>query len=217
LGVTSLYDLINVSKDTMIEKIGEANGSKLYYELNSLIDGSKITPDYIIMGALGFSSIAHKKWQAILRYTTVQELYDMYRTSSSMEEFHFKLNSKIPNLGEVTSHTIVKEFPFFEKDIIFIAGLEIAGFVSKSSLANYDFKAQIRFTGIRNKQLSELLCNAGYDADDSSSVTKKTNILIVPFEGFSSSKVQKAPKECIIVPIDEFKNNMEKYIGEKLI
>ena len=217
LGVSSLYDLVNIPKDIMIEKIGEANGSKLYYELNSLIDGSKITPDYIIMGALGFSSIAHKKWQAILKRITIQELYDLYRTSSSTEEFRFKLISKIPNLGEVTSYTIAKEFQFFEKDIIFIAGLEIAGFVSKSSLGNYDFKAQIRFTGIRNKQLSELLCNAGYDADDSSSVTKKTNILIVPYEGFSSTKVQKAPEGCLIIPIDEFKNNMEKYIGEKLI
>ena len=71
---------------------------------------------------------------------------------------------------------------------------------------------QIRFTGFRNKQLSELLCNAGYDADDNSAVTKRTSILLVPYEGFTSSKVSKASSECKIVGYDNFIANMENYI-----
>ena len=68
---------------------------------------------------------------------------------------------------------------------------------------------------IRNKQLSELLCNAGYDADDSSSVTKKTDILLVPYEGFSSSKVNKVSESCKVIPIDQFISNMDQFLDDK--
>ena len=74
---------------------------------------------------------------------------------------------------------------------------------------------QIRFTGCRDQQLAELLCNAGYDADDSS-VTKKTDILLIPYKGFVSGKVTKAPQNCMIVPIADFKSNMEFYLREKV-
>ena len=51
------------------------------------------------------------------------------------------------------------------------------------------------------------------DADDSS-VTKKTNILLIPYEGFSSSKVTKAQSipGIKIIPINDFLANMENYV-----
>ena len=51
---------------------------------------------------------------------------------------------------------------------------------NKLGVSNDD-KIQIRFTGIRNLQLSELLINKGYDADPNGAVTKRTNILIIPY------------------------------------
>lgn len=211
LGKSHLYELFEIDDDTIREKLGEADGTSFILSLRSL--RSNPIKDYIVMGSLGFTSIAHKKWQSILQYITIGNIFDLYQRSRSEEEFRQALILRIPNLGEVTSYTIAKEFPFFEKDIIEILKWNIIDSFGNSN----EGKLQIRFTGIRNKQLSELLINAGYDADDSSSVTKKTDILIVPYEGFSSNKTKKISDKCIIVPIDEFINNMDKYIGEKLL
>ena len=142
----------------------------------------------------------------ILEYITIKELYNSYKSNN------IDFINSIPNLGTVTRQTIVNEFGFFEKDIECILSWNIIDSFGKSNSS----KAQIRFTGIRNKQLSQLLCNNGYDADDNSSVTKKTDILLVPYEGFSSTKLKKVRPDCKIIPINEFIDNMESYIGEKL-
>lgn len=212
LGKTHLYELVNLNKEWLIDKLGVADGNSFVNVMYNLTH-DKLN-DYIIMGALGFTSIAHKKWQNILRQITLNDLYNLYLSCKTEDEFRCKLISIIPNIGEVTSYTIAKEFPFFEKDIIEILKW---GNLVNSFGASTDYKAQIRFTGIRNKQLSELLCNAGYDADDSSSAGKKTDILLVPYEGFSSNKINKVGENCKIIPIDEFITNMDKYIGEKLL
>ena len=211
LGKSHLCELFEIDDDIIREKLGEADGTSFILSLRSL--RSNPIKDYIVMGSLGFTSIAHKKWQSILQYITIGDMFDLYQRSRFEEEFRQALILRIPNLGEVTSYTIAKEFPFFERDIIEILKWNIIDSFGNSN----EGKLQIRFTGIRNKQLSELLINAGYDADDSSSVTKKTDILIVPYEGFSSTKTKKISDKCIIVPIDEFINNMDKYIGEKLL
>ena len=212
LNKTHLYELIDLSEEWLINKLGVADGASFKRAIYDLTH-NKLN-DYIIMGSLGFTSIAHKKWKAILNFISLKDLYNLYLSCKVEEEFRQKLLSVIPNLGEITSYTIAKEFPFFEKDIISI--LSWSNLIDSFGTAT-DYKAQIRFTGIRNKQLSELLCNAGYDADDSSSVSKKTDILLVPYEGFSSTKVQKVGPSCRVIPIDEFINNMDKYIGEKLL
>ena len=72
---------------------------------------------------------------------------------------------------------------------------------------------KIRFTGVRNKQLAELLNTAGCDAGEGS-ITKDTDILLIPYEGFTSSKVTKAMSnpQIKIVPIQQFIDNMNDYI-----
>ena len=53
----------------------------------------------------------------------------------------------------------------------------------------------------------------GYDADGNAAVTKSTDILLVPVEGFSSTKINNAPESCLIVAIDDFRANMDKYLS----
>lgn len=210
LGKNHLWELINLSPNYIIEKLGEANGASLINILNNLVDNP--IKDYILMGSLGFTSIAHKKWESILSQITITDLYSLYKTCKSENEFREKIIEIIPKIGDITSWTIAREFPFFEKDILEI----INRFNIINSFGNLkEGKLQIRFTGIRNKQLSELLCNAGYDADDSSSVTKKTDILLVPYEGFSSSKVNKVSESCKVIPIDQFIGNMDQFLDDK--
>ena len=203
-----LYKLFNHDRDFYVNTLGEADGNRFANILNDLRINA--IQDYIVLGAIGFTGIAHKKWQSILQQVSLKELYSMYTTAGySVDEFRYHLINIIPNIGEVTAWTIAKEFEFFLKDIEEILTWDL---VESKGFAYT--KAQIRFTGCRNKQLSERLCNAGYDADDSSSASKKTDILLVPYEGFQSSKVSKVSEKCKIIPIQEFIDNMDKYIGE---
>jgi hypothetical protein len=51
----------------------------------------------------------------------------------------------------------------------------------------------------------------GYDASDKS-VTKDTFILLIPHNGYTSSKLSKVGPDTKVIPIEEFKNNMSKYL-----
>ena len=84
-----------------------------------------------------------------------------------------------------------------------------------NSYGSNDVKqVEIRFTGCRNLQLSQQLCNLGYDADQNSSVTKNTDILLIPMSGFTSSKVNKVSERCLIIPIADFIANMDSILKQ---
>ena len=209
LGRTHLYELANISEKELREKLGEADTINFQNIMRNLL--TQPQKDYIIMGALGFSSIAHKKWQSILQYIKLQDLFSLYQSCGNLDEFRMMLQRTIPNIGDVTCNTIATEWYFFIPDIEFILKNMI---IVDSYGSSNEGKMQIRFSGIRNKQLSEQLNTRGYDADDSGSVTKNTDILLIPYEGFSSSKVTKAMKnpQTKIIPIQEFIDNMDNYI-----
>jgi NAD-dependent DNA ligase len=212
LSVYHLHSLMCLGEINFVKKLGNADGKAFYQSLVAL--RSNPLKDYIIMGSLGFTSLAHKKWKDLLEKITVRELYELYLSCRSGEEFREKLLSI--GASDSVATTISTEFPFFEKDIIEILRWNNLVDTKNNSSNSIDF--HIRFSGVRNKQLSELLCKVGYDADDNSAVGKNTDILLVPYDGFTSSKVNKArsiPK-CKIVPIQEFIDNMESYIGMRI-
>ena len=74
-------------------------------------------------------------------------------------------------------------------------------------------KKIVRFSGVRDEALCRYLQSIGVDANGNAGVTKYTDILIVPYEGFTSSKTARVTPNTIIVPIDQFKANMDKYIS----
>lgn len=213
LGKTHLYELPMYSELDLVNLLGEADGKGFYSTIRALM--TEPIKDYIIMGALGFSSIAHKKWQTILLNISIKELYKAYiDCNEDYHTFRYYLSKTLPGLGEVTCNTIAEEWNFFRDDIAFI--------VNNMNIVNTkgsgDAKMQIRFSGVRNSQLAQQLITAGYDADDNSSITKKTDILLVPYDGFTSGKVEKAKMyNTKIVPIDEFMNNIIAYIGEDIL
>ena len=55
------------------------------------------------------------------------------------------------------------------------------------------------------------------DISGSSTVTKNTNILLVPHAGFSSTKMNKIGDACKVIPIDVFKANPLAYIDPKYL
>ena len=64
-------------------------------------------------------------------------------------------------------------------------------------------RISIRFTGCRDKDLCEFLMSLGIDASAEKSVTKQTDILIVPYDGFESSKTRKLGKIGKITTLSE--------------
>ena len=188
--------------------LGEVDGTNMMTILDKFYKTP--TPDYILIGALGFTGIARKKWQSILRCITIQDLYNIYtQYGKNKEQFREVLNQNIASLGEITSITLANEFEFFEKDIEFILSLPIVNSYGTSLNT-----VEIRFTGCRNLQLSEHLCNLGYDADQNSGVTKNTKILLIPYDGFKSNKVNKVSDTCLVIPINDFIQNMDSILSK---
>jgi len=205
LGVYSFKDLFTLSEE-QLQIIGPTNAFNFFQAMNTL----KTTPiyDYQIIGALGFTSIAAKTWKLIFNEFTIKEIFD----SIQFEKSHaFILLSNIKGIGEATARTIIEEYPLFEKDIDFI----IREFNILDSKGQEE-RIQIRFTGCRPRDLADKLQSMGFDADCDGSVTKKTKILVVPYETFQSTKISKAPEECLIIPVDKLQENFDKYLGKYL-
>jgi len=115
----------------------------------------------------------------------------------------------IKGIGRATAVTICTEREEFYDDLLAVL-YEMPNVAS--SLGMLEAKS-IRFTGVRDKELCDYLVSLGLDANGNGGVTKTTDILIVPYEGFTSSKTAKAGPNTIIVGIDTFKANIDKYIS----
>ena len=208
-----LYKLfqVDLNSNFYIDRLGNADGIAFVDALKHILNDP--WQDSVIIGSIGFTGIANKKWQSILSSITLRELNDLYLSSSNPDEFRFKIVARVPNIGEATANTIANEWSFFEPDIALILNsVHLSDTMSRGASLG-----EIRFTGFRNSQLAEQLNTLGYDASDSA-VTKKTNILLIPYEGFTSSKVAKAKTnpDTKIIPVQDFIDNSDKYIGVKL-
>jgi len=187
--------------------LGPTNKITLY----NLIQGMKSKPlsDYKMMEALGFSDIAGKTWKKILSEISLLDIYKQYHSDNNV------LRSVLVNIrgiGTVTADTIVSEFEMYDDDIKYM--IEHSLYVP-TVLGSEESSIQIRFTGFRDAELEELLQSKGLDADGNSGVTKKTTILLVPYAGHTSTKIDKARKNgTTIIPVKEFVSNMSMYLPD---
>jgi NAD-dependent DNA ligase len=199
LNVHSFTDIMNLDYDTAIRALGDANGRKIIDRLNEL--KSKPTPEYMYFGALGFTNVAQRTWKTIFEQVKPLELINVLESRNLKSLYN--LISHISGIGKATTELIYNEYPFFRNDIHTILTrmniIETKGSTSQIS---------VRFTGIRDKAFSQWLRDKGYDADDNASVTKTTNILLVPVAGYESNKTRKAGPNTRIVPISLFMNEV---------
>lgn len=206
IGKYHFHELIKVTEEEVTNVLGPGNASNFIIAVNELL--TKPTEDYRLVGSLGFTSVAAQTWKLIFKEYTLKEFY--YSVLSDVlngTDLVYSRIINIKNIGKATADTIMNEFSYFQKDIESI--IENCNVIDSKNLST---KKQIRFTGCRNKQLEQQLCNDGYDADGNASVTKQTDILIIPYDGFSSTKTAKVSENTMIIPIDEFINNMNKYL-----
>lgn len=200
-GYDHLFKLKDLSLDYLIKKLGDANGRTFYQIIQSLLHDT--WKDYVVIGALGFSGMAAKTWKGILERVRLDDII----LSNDLPSL---LSQNVPNIGPKRIQTIMDEIDFFMQDLTFISkGMNIERSYGKTN----DSGIQIRFSGVRNQQLVELLSTIGFDIDDSG-VTKNTKILIVPYNGFESGKTKKAQQYgATIISLEDFFKHSEELIG----
>lgn len=199
LGTKSLSQLLNYTYED-VKELGPLTAEKLLMRINEI----KNTPmyDYKLMGSIGFTGIAVETWKKILNVVPLISI-----AVETDDRLYQKLIA-IRGIGDVTANTIVKERHDLYSDISEIINLT-------NIILTYGFKDGkiIRFTGCRpSEDLYDYLTNKGCDARGDAGVTKSTDILVVPYNGFTSSKTSKVSDTCIIVDMAEFSQNTDKYI-----
>lgn len=199
LGILSFTELMTIDGNIVIEKLGEKNGMK-FINMREQFRNTPI-PDYRIIGALGFTSVATETWKKILRQIPIDALI-----SRPTQDVYLELVG-IKGIGKVTAEVVSNELPAFYRDIDTIRKLPKLQFTYATR------QITIRWTGCRDQELEDALTNLGYDANSKSGVTKATDLLIVPYTGYSSTKMNKIGPNTIIVAVDEFKKNMNYYLG----
>lgn len=183
LGISNLSGLLNLSRQDILNKIGSTiMTDKLLARINDI--KTKPWYDYQLIGAIGFTSISTTRWKLIL---SEMPLSSIIHTRSDNDLFNCM--KTIKGVGPVIADTIVHERRALLPDL---ATIENMPNVIKTYGAMKDNGIQVRFSGIRDANLEEQLRNAGYDCDSKKGVTNKTNFLIVPYIGFTSTKVTKA-------------------------
>lgn len=200
LGKFTFRSLMEASLEEL-SILGEVNAKKIKDQIDNI--KNSIIPDYRIISCLGFTNIREKKWKLILEKYTLKELFN----HDSLAETLPVLLGKIKGIGKTTIDTIVDEYNYFIEDIYYI--FNNLNYTDTKGSAR---KKKIRFTGVRDKDLVDNLEALGYDIGEGS-ITKDTDIVLVPYEGFTSTKTAKAVSYgTLIVPIDEFRRNMKNYL-----
>lgn len=183
---------------------GDVESANMTNEVSRIIHDKSIT-DADWIGALGFDNISSKTWKQILSAIKLKDLNELLM---NMEYDKVRaILSQIKGIGTATIETLISEYEFFKDDILFILG-----YINPSPYVATNGKV-IRATGFRDGELFKKLRSLGCDADDNGSLTRNTDILLVPTPNFSSTKTAKAMQYGVtIVDVNEFKNNISSYI-----
>lgn len=194
----TLTELLDLTIED-VEFLGDITSQKFIDRMNEL--KTKEIYDYKIIGSLGFDGIAIEKWKLILSHYTLQEILNMDEETLKQSIVNIK------GIGPITADIICNEFEFFRTDLNTIS--RMSNVVTSKGVKS---GKSIRFTGFRDRTLMNLLCDMGHDATDGG-VTKSTDILLIPYETFTSTKLKKVGENTQIVPVNEFRDNMEKYLN----
>lgn len=195
--IRNLSDLINIKIDDVL-CLGEQESKNFMNRLEEFLNTTMY--DYRLVGALGFTNVSEERWKLILNKISIEELI------TNDEILRTKLLS-IKGIGPNIADTIVSEIEVFYDDLVAI--LKLPNMVSSYGIK---FGKKIRFTGCRDQELVDRLSLLGYDIKNNSSITKDTDIILVPDEGYHVDKMDKAGPDCIVVPLDDFKDNIDRYL-----
>ena len=199
LQVTSFTELMTITDDRL-EVLGETNSVKFRARIKEF--QTKPLYDYELIGALGFTDVSTKSWKAILHEFTIKELLNL----SEMDPGTFANTIiEVRGIGKTTVSTIISELDTFKNDIVFISNMPNVSSSKASAPA-----MKIVMTGFRDEELVNQMKEKGIELTGGS-ITKDTALLVIPYKGFTSSKVDKANKYKVpITSVEDFRLNYLK-------
>lgn len=200
LKTKSFSELMSYTKEYLSNYLGDITADKLLDRINEI----KTTPiyDYKILGAIGFTGVASETWRKILNVITINEIICL-----SDNELQDAL-MQIKGIGPRTIDIIIHERIHLMPDLKLINSFQNV-IISKGLKQG----KTIRYTGCRpDQQLTDYLTSLGCDARPDAGVTKTTDILVVPYYGFSSSKVNKVGDQTIVIDMAAFSQDPDKYV-----
>jgi DNA ligase (NAD+) len=169
------------------------------------IDANREVTDAQFLGSLGIESVSQKTFEKVLSEIPYDTLIDEC-INGNLKDASDML-CLVKGISDITANKII--FGLREaEDLIMELEDELILIPYKSNKDNF----KVCFTKIRDENLEKIIIALGGQIVDS--VTKDTNLVIVPLKGVESSKVTKASKYGIpVIPIEE----SEGYIREHFV
>lgn len=203
LNINSFHELMQLKLQD-VEFLGPLTAQSLITQIEEL--KVKGLPDYVLVGALGFTNCAAAVWKKIFSVITLHQLIklaDLSYIDGVDDIWHILVD--IPSIGEKIAQTICYEIPDYVADLMYIRD-------HVRYKITYGSKSiKMRFTGFRDKDLTSRLTEAGVDMSEGS-VTKDTTFLVVPYEGYNTGKKYKDANKYGVSIIT--RNDLEEHFSD---
>ena len=182
LGFKTFRELMEYDYDKAVEKIGPVMGAKFMERINEL--KTKEIYDYRLADSLCIDGIGPVKWETAFMNIPLDKMLSM-----DYNEVYEKL-VRVNGFSNITASKVITAIATNREEFEYIARMD------NMLVSNADpcKRISIRFTGCRDKELCAFLQSLGMDASADKGVTRQTDILIIPHEGFKSSKTKKLGK-----------------------
>ena len=204
----SIEDVYKLEKHRKeIEKLDGFGKQSVKLIIDSINQNREI-PEQQLLGSIGIEGISTKTFEKILWQISYNELLDLCKDDE------MKAINTLIAVNGIKEKTAVKIIDGIKENMSLIHKLEnnltLVPFVSKHGYFS------VCFTKVRNDTIEKYIIDNGGEVTDS--VTKKTDLLVVPMMGVKSSKVSKAEKYNIpIITINDALNYISKNLINKFL
>ena len=204
----SIEDVYKLEKHRKeIEKLDGFGKQSVKLIIDSINQNREI-PEQQLLGSIGIEGISTKTFEKILWQISYNELLDLCKDDE------MKAINTLIAVNGIKEKTAVKIIDGIKENMSLIHKLEnnltLVPFVSKHGYFS------VCFTKVRDDNIEKYIIDNGGEVTDT--VTKKTDLLVVPMMGVKSSKVSKAEKYNIpIITINDALNYISKNLINKFL
>lgn len=184
-GIRSLYKLKKKKLDIeMLDGFGKIKTNKIIKEIES----KRRIKDYEFFGAYGIEGLSTTSFQTIFNKIPYHTFIDYIRNKSQFDTLK-RVMSEISGFGEKKIDLILSYFKNNDNIKELLKTIDELQIIETYS-ENNNSKGIIVFSGFRDNNVKEFYENLGYNVTDN--WTNKASALVIPYEGYDSSKVEKA-------------------------